>query len=159
MNFVYEDISKEDFEQFGITELKAKYQSPNFDMWAVNHEKNTFMLYNRSSIMPEDEDFGVSYFLFNINGLWVDFEVETIAVGGQYRGETWVKYGIKKVTPFIWDDTGRKHNLSIDALPVAYETVVSTFCDALAARSHWGHDESVKHDVFFENLTASKVQS
>jgi hypothetical protein len=35
----------------------------------------------------------------------VDFESNTLESGGEYGGETWVKYGIKKIVPYAQDET------------------------------------------------------
>jgi hypothetical protein len=44
MSFVYENISKEDFEKFGIGELKAKYQSKNFEGWVINEARDIYLI-------------------------------------------------------------------------------------------------------------------
>ncbi len=158
MSFVYEDISKEDFEKFGIAELKAKYQSPNFDMWAINESRDIYLILTRHSILIDDEDFGVHYYAMNFGDFWADFEAEIIAHGGEYKGETWVKYGITKISPFTWDSSGQKQRIEINSLSIPYEAIISTFCEALTARSNWMSHKSTKHDVFFENLT-QKVEA
>lgn len=154
MNFVYEDISKEDFEKFGIGALKAKYQSNNFDWWIINESRDAYLLLVKDTSNVDDSDFGTGFYVMNIQGLWVDFEIETLESGGEYGGETWVKYGIKKISPFKWDVSGKKLNISTSELPISYENIISIFCSALTVESSWwGRKGRTKHDVFFENLT------
>lgn len=157
MNFVYEDISKEDYEKFGIGALKAKYQSPNFDMWAVNESKDVYALLVKDTTFMDDPDFGTGFYVMNIQGLWVDFEIEFIDSDGVYGGETWVKYGVKGIAPFSWDSDGKKQSLPITKLPISYETLTSLFYEAVTARSRWMSHKSTKHEVFFENRTISGV--
>jgi hypothetical protein len=155
MSFVYEDISKEDFEKFGIGELKAKYPINNFDRWVVNDKRNIFLLRARNSLMPND-DAPISTYLMNIDGLWVDVSIETVETGGTYKVETWVKYAIEEILPFVWDVDGKKQYLTKDKLPISHKDIVSTLCDALTVLSK-SRSKSTKHDVFFENLTASEA--
>jgi hypothetical protein len=155
MNFVYEDISKEDYEKFGIGELKAKYQSKNFEGWVINEARDIYLISIPDTFANlNNPDDIVNRYVMNIRGLWVDFESNTLESGGEYGGETWVKYGIKKIVPYAQDETGLRKNLSKNELPIAYEVILSLFCDALTVESNWwGRNGRTKHTVTFENLT------
>jgi hypothetical protein len=154
MNFVYEDISQEDFEKFGIGALKAKYESNNFDRWVINDKRNVFLLRARSSLMPNN-DAPISTYLMGINGFWVDISIETVGVGGTYKVETWVKYMIEEFLPFVWDADGNKNYLTKDKLPIAKENIISIFCKALTFLSQ-SRSKSLKHEVFFENFSQTE---
>lgn len=156
VNFKYEDISQEDFEKYNIAELKERaerFNGKSFRKWSINETKDIYLITVKETTNMDDQEFGTAFYVMNIQGLWVDFETETIAYGGEYKGETWEKNAIKKVAPYLRDVNGKKQILKAGDLPIAYETVISTFCDAFTAIGRWWHDESIKHDVFFENLT------
>jgi hypothetical protein len=154
--FKYEDISQEDFGKYKIGELKERaerFNGKSFRKWSINEIKDVYLIVVKDTTFMDDIEFGTAFYVMNIQGLWVDFETETISHGGEYKGETWEKNAIKKVAPYLRDADGKKQVLEISNLPIAYETVISTFCEAFTAIARWWHDESIKHDVFFENLT------
>ncbi len=154
MSFVYEDISKEDYEKFGIKELAEKYGEESFRKWSINEAKDAYLIRIPDTFgnLNNPDDMVDSY-VMNINGLWADFETKIISYGGEYKGETWSKYGIIKAIPHIRDETGRRKNLNKGELPIAYENIIFTFCEAFTAENRWMNNKSIKHDVFFENLT------
>ncbi len=156
MSFVYEDISKEDFEKYKIGALKERaerFNGSSFRKWSINETKDVYLILVKETTFMDDVEFGTAFYVMNIKGLWVDFETETISYGGEYKGETWEKNAIKKVAPYLRDADGKKQVLKISDMPIPYDLVINIFCQAFTAESRWCHDESTKHDVFFENLT------
>ena len=156
MAFVYEDISQEDFVNFEIGVLKERVQKlhgTSLRKWSVNESKDVYLILVKATSRDDDEDFGTSFYVMNLKGTWADFETITIAFGGEYKGETWTNFGITKISPFVFNAAGQKQQLEINDLPIPFEALISTFCEALTARSRWMNDESTKHTVTFENLT------
>lgn len=158
MNFVYEDISKEDFEKFGIGALAEKYGEKSFRKWSVNETKDVYLIRIPDTFGNlNNPDYMVDSYIMNIRGLWVEFEAKILEHGGEYKGETWSKYGITKAVPYVRDATGRRQNLSKGELPIAYEAVISAFCEAFTAENCWMNNRSIRHEVFFEDLTTNEV--
>jgi len=160
MNFVYEYISKDDLEKFGIKELAEKYGEESFRKWSINETKDAYLIRIPDTFgnLNNPDDMVDSY-IMNIRGLWTEFETKMISYGGEYKGETWSKYSITKTVPYMRDEEGRRQNLSKDELPIAYEIIIFIFCEAFTAENRWMNNKSIKHDVFFENLTTVEVQS
>lgn len=158
--FKYEDISQEDIVAFGIADLARSYGEESFRKWSVNETKDAYLIRIPDTFgnLNNPDDMVDSY-VMNINGLWADFEIIFIDSNGIYRGETWIKYGIRKVSPYVRDISDKKHILSVDELPISHETILSLFCNAVTAESNWMNDTSAKHTVLFDNLTAVEVQS
>ena len=160
MTFIREKVPQNYVEQLNLKKLGDAFWTSNFDHWTVDYERNVFVFYIRTSIMPEDEDFGVSYFLLNIQNSWIKINVITLDSGGSYGGETWVKYKIIKIEPIEILENYESKRITFDDLSVDIKTVETLFCEALVAWSKSRNEStSSQHIVFIENLTIVGAQS
>jgi hypothetical protein len=152
MSYMVEKISRENMEKYNIAVLEKKFLSPNFDCWTIDSKKQNFLMHINTSSRVDDSDFGVSYFLMNLGGQWVEFEVLTLDAGGVYKENTWVKYSLKHLKIINLDKHGQKQHVMGSKDGLDEIQIINEFKEALTAWSLNRNRTSLSHKVIFENF-------